>query len=435
MLRRCLDFKWRVFFSGRFFLDKIRHGQVCAYALLSCVILVCLASSGSAASIEMSLLINLEAEVLGQRPLDRLWRQRWLKACRALNTNLLSQLSQSGISLPQAPSCSLSGKPLRGAKQDVSHLLQIRRDGDRLRLDLSQNSVEEETLLVFTMITQPTQKPLALLASKGFALRFTRELQKKLESGDVKQTSKITPDENSQAASSGEVLYAPEESYFASGYFNFRYGRPLLNEGLFVKKASALDLQFELRDGPLGGLYFSFLTIPKVIDRFKDLELAYESQRMLLGWTFGLALSSFITRIDLSTMLGLWTYRFDLPLSPEADKAFSYKLLEKPTLGLRLGMESEGVTWLVRVWAGVDQTLGFLQASSVLSNITSLRGGAEIFYQGPNLGFADLDFFVFATQDQVSLSQKSSSEEVGSPVLQAVHYSHFFAGPGLALTW
>jgi hypothetical protein len=217
------------------------------------------------------------------------------------------------------------------------------------------------------------------------------------------------------------------------GYIGFRYGYPLDQRAPLVSKTQIYSLLVELRSGPLEGLRLYYDFVPTVRDEAAGLKYKYGWNRTVLGWSLGTKVIPFIDRFDVVPKLGVWNFDAELPLDPN-DSLSNYpvKIDYGPAFGLEAGAEWYGKWAQMRLWGATDLNIGFLSAGN--ESVRTLRGGADVLFDGPKLGSVfKLTYLASLSGEQVQIDIAEDKESGIVP--SSLKFSQSFLGLGLSLSW
>jgi hypothetical protein len=230
----------------------------------------------------------------------------------------------------------------------------------------------------------------------------------------------------------------------ASGYVGVRYGAQVLSGDPLLKKTAFFGLVAEVRGGPVEGLRYYYDKVPSRKNTIDGLETSIEWSRHIVGKSFGLGLSRFVDRVDVTPKIGLWAFDAKLVDSYNDDGTAATVGTFKMASGMSFSIEA-GVEWLspwytIRPWYSYDYANALNSVTS--KKVTSSRVGLDTYWTaGPVFKFfgmplktALMGFFIY---EIISLSSSNPNPTLqeGEREIVAVEFSGGYAGAGVAVSW
>lgn len=230
----------------------------------------------------------------------------------------------------------------------------------------------------------------------------------------------------------------------ASGYVGVRYGPQILPGDPLLAKTAFLGLIGEVRGGPVGGLRFYYDKVPMTTVSQNEIETSIAWGRFIVGKSFGLNLSKFIDRIDITPKLGLWNFHAKLPIeadeSGQVIKAGAFDLDNAMSLALEAGIEWSSSWYSIRPWYSFDGAGAISKVNK--KRVTSNRIGLDSYWTaGPKFSLFSIPFkttwLLFAVYETIGLTNNDpkSDLEDGESEITAIKFSSGYAGAGVAISW
>lgn len=230
----------------------------------------------------------------------------------------------------------------------------------------------------------------------------------------------------------------------ASGYVGLRYGPQVLPGDPLLAKTAFLGLIGEVRGGPLSGLRFYYDKVPMTTVTQNGNETSIGWGRFIVGKSFGMNLSKFADRIDLTPKIGLWNFHAKLPAERDADnqvsKVGSFDLDQAISLALEFGIEWSSSWYAIRPWYSFDGAGAISKFSK--KRVTSNRIGLDSYWTaGPKFTVFSVPFkttwLLFGVYETIGLTNtdpKTNLEE-GETEITGITFSSGYVGAGLAISW
>lgn len=230
----------------------------------------------------------------------------------------------------------------------------------------------------------------------------------------------------------------------ASGYVGLRYGPQILSGDNLLEKTAFLGVIAEVRGGPLEGVRFYYDKLPKRVMEQEGFETSIEWSRFIIGKSFGLKLSRFVDRIDLTPKLGLWNFHTRLPVDHDADgkvtQVGAFDLDRAMSFSLEAGIEWQSPLYTIRPWYSFDGAGLISKFNS--KRVTSSRFGLDTYWiAGPKFKMfggqfktALLGFFMFETIGLANSGTDTTLNE-GESEITDLSFNTGYAGLGVAVSW
>lgn len=230
----------------------------------------------------------------------------------------------------------------------------------------------------------------------------------------------------------------------ASGYVGLRYGPQILPGDPLLAKTAFLGLIGEIRGGPVAGLRFYYDKVPMTTVVQNGIETSIAWGRFIVGRSFGLNLSKFVDRVDITPKLGLWNFHAKLPIefdeAGQVSKAGSFDLANAVSLALEAGIEWSSSWYSVRPWYSIDAAGAISKVNK--KRVTSNRVGLDSYWTaGPKFSVLKVPFkttwLLFAVYETIGLTNNDPKTVLddGESEITAIKFSSGYAGAGVAISW
>jgi hypothetical protein len=230
----------------------------------------------------------------------------------------------------------------------------------------------------------------------------------------------------------------------ASGYVGIRYGSQVLSGDPLIKETAFFGLVAEVRGGPIEGFRYYWDKVPARKQVVDGLDTNIEWSRQIIGKSFGLSLSRFVDRIDITPKIGVWSFNAKLVDSYNDDGTAAtvghFKIANGMSFSLEAGAEWLSNWYTIRPWYSYD----YANAINSVTNkkVTSSRIGFDTYWTagpvfkvfGMPLKTALMGFFIY---ESISLSSSNGNPTLseGEREIVEVTFSGAYAGAGLAISW
>jgi hypothetical protein len=248
-----------------------------------------------------------------------------------------------------------------------------------------------------------------------------------------------------------------------SAYTGVRYAMPVSKGTSPINKSPLIGVFGEFRSGILNGLRINYDVIPSkttvsslVSSEDEDLVItttqSYEWSRFQLGYAFGASLDlPVINWVDITPRLGVTSLRYkEQGLLSEEDPDFQdigndFTQSRAPTVGLELGIETRGNSYLVRYWAFGNYSSGVL-AIDKKSSTRTVRVGLDLYRDVVDIGPLKFTLLGFGCYDSTIISKSSglitteeNSEEsevtTSTQPIKDLMLQVWYLGAGLTIRW
>jgi hypothetical protein len=230
----------------------------------------------------------------------------------------------------------------------------------------------------------------------------------------------------------------------STGYVGVRYGPQILPGDPLLAKTAFFSLISEVRGGPLAGVRVYYEKVPMTTLEQDGIETSIAWGRFIVGKSFGLTLSRFADRIDLTPKLGLWNFNAKLPTdvdeSGQVMKVGTFDLDRAMSFALEAGVEWSTSWYAIRPWYSFDGGAALSKVSK--KHVTSNRVGLDSYWTaGPEFTMFRIPFkttwLLFALYETIGLTNTDPKTELedGDSEITAISFSSGYTGAGVAISW